>query len=169
MVFKHIQGWWLNHLRGEPIAVFNSSFCKEVFPDIQPKQCSAFPSFNKCLLLKPPCSTPKGPPVSQRKGSNNRVMLLMPPAPRCSPAIQGTACSLRLHPCCAAAVQELWEIQLLIGCNMLYCLLTCLHRMQFQLFYTEVICFCGKRSKYLLCCASWIKGKLYIAQTFERR
>jgi len=37
MVFKHIQGWWLNHLPGEPIPVLNSPFCKEVFPDIQPK------------------------------------------------------------------------------------------------------------------------------------
>ena len=34
---KHIQGWWLNHLPGEPIPVLNNSFWKEVFPDIQPK------------------------------------------------------------------------------------------------------------------------------------
>jgi len=37
MVVKHIQGWWLNHLPGEPILVLNNPFCKEVFPDIQPK------------------------------------------------------------------------------------------------------------------------------------
>ena len=37
MVFKYIQGWWLNHLPGEPIPVLNNPFCKEVFPDIQPK------------------------------------------------------------------------------------------------------------------------------------
>jgi len=36
-VFKHIQGWQLNHLPGEPIPVLNHPFCKEVFPDIQPK------------------------------------------------------------------------------------------------------------------------------------
>ena len=33
MVFKHIQGWYLNHLPGEPIPVLNNPFCKEVFPD----------------------------------------------------------------------------------------------------------------------------------------
>ena len=37
MVFKDIQGWWLNHLPGEPIPVLNNPFCKEVFPDIQTK------------------------------------------------------------------------------------------------------------------------------------
>ena len=36
MVFKRIQGWWLNHLPGEPIPVLYNLFCK-VFPDIQPK------------------------------------------------------------------------------------------------------------------------------------
>ena len=36
-VVKHIQGWWLNHLPGQPIPVLNNPFCKEVFPDIQPK------------------------------------------------------------------------------------------------------------------------------------
>ena len=36
-VFKHIQGWWINHIRGEPIPVLNNPFCKEVFPDIQHK------------------------------------------------------------------------------------------------------------------------------------
>ena len=36
-VFKHIQGWWLNPLPGEPIPVLNHPFCKEVFLDIQPK------------------------------------------------------------------------------------------------------------------------------------
>jgi len=33
-VFKHIQGWWLNHLPGEPVPVFNNPFCKEGFPDV---------------------------------------------------------------------------------------------------------------------------------------
>jgi len=37
MDYKHVQGWWLNHLPGEPIPVFTNPFCKEVFPDIQPK------------------------------------------------------------------------------------------------------------------------------------
>jgi len=37
MVFKHIQGWSLNHLPGEPIPVLNNPFSKDVFPDIQPK------------------------------------------------------------------------------------------------------------------------------------
>ena len=37
MVFKHIQGWWLNHLPGEPILVLNNPLSKEVFPYIQPK------------------------------------------------------------------------------------------------------------------------------------
>ena len=36
MVVKHIQGWRLNHLTGEPIPVINNPFCK-VFPDIQPQ------------------------------------------------------------------------------------------------------------------------------------
>ena len=35
MVFKHIQG--LNHLPEQHIPVLNNPFCKEVFPDIQPK------------------------------------------------------------------------------------------------------------------------------------
>ena len=35
--FLNIQGWRLNHLPGEPIPVLNNPFCKEVFPDIQPK------------------------------------------------------------------------------------------------------------------------------------
>ena len=37
MALKHIQGWWLNNLPGEPIAVFNHPFWKEVFPNVQPK------------------------------------------------------------------------------------------------------------------------------------
>ena len=37
MVFKHIQGWWLHHLHGEPLPVLNNPFCQEVSPDIQPK------------------------------------------------------------------------------------------------------------------------------------
>ena len=37
MVFKHMQGWWLNHLPGEPVPVLNNPFCKEVFPNVQPK------------------------------------------------------------------------------------------------------------------------------------
>jgi len=36
-VFKHIQGWWLNHLPGQSIPVLNNPFCKEQFPDIQPE------------------------------------------------------------------------------------------------------------------------------------
>jgi len=31
MVFKHIQGWWLNHFPGEPIPVLYNLFYKEVF------------------------------------------------------------------------------------------------------------------------------------------
>ena len=30
-VFKGIQGWWLNHLLGEPIPVLHNPFCKEAF------------------------------------------------------------------------------------------------------------------------------------------
>ena len=37
MVFKHIQGWWINHLPGDPILVLNNPFSKEVFSDIQRK------------------------------------------------------------------------------------------------------------------------------------
>ena len=37
MVFKHIQGWWLNHLPGESIPVLNHSFCKGSFSHTQPK------------------------------------------------------------------------------------------------------------------------------------
>ena len=37
MVFRCHQGWWFNHLPGEPIPVLNHPFSKEVFPDIQPK------------------------------------------------------------------------------------------------------------------------------------
>jgi len=36
MVFKHIQGRWLNHFPGEPIPVLNNPFCRD-FHDIQPK------------------------------------------------------------------------------------------------------------------------------------
>jgi len=31
MIFKHIQGWWLNHLPLEPIPMLYNPFCIEVF------------------------------------------------------------------------------------------------------------------------------------------
>ena len=45
---EHIQGWWLNHLPGQPTPVPNHSSGEEIFPDIQPEsllaQLKAIPS-----------------------------------------------------------------------------------------------------------------------------
>jgi len=37
MFFKHLQGWGLNHLPGQPVPMPDHSFSKEIFPNIQPK------------------------------------------------------------------------------------------------------------------------------------
>jgi len=35
MFSEHLQGWWLNHLPGQPIPIPDHSFSKEIFPAIQ--------------------------------------------------------------------------------------------------------------------------------------
>ena len=37
MFFKHLQGWGLNHLPGQPVPMPEHSFSKEIFPNIQSK------------------------------------------------------------------------------------------------------------------------------------
>jgi len=61
MVFKHIQGWWLNHLPGEPIPVFNNIFLigPKVFPDIQPKLTLVqFEAISPCPITSEKRPTP---------------------------------------------------------------------------------------------------------------
>lgn len=36
-LLKHLQGWWLHHLSGEPIPRSNDPFCGGTSPDVQPK------------------------------------------------------------------------------------------------------------------------------------
>jgi len=38
MFLEHLQGWWLNHLPGQPISAPDHSFREEIFPSIQPDQ-----------------------------------------------------------------------------------------------------------------------------------
>ena len=81
MVFKHVQGWWLNHLPGEHIPVLHNPFCKEGFPDIQTKppleQLEAI-SFRPATSKKRPTSLSLQSPfrcLKRAKRSPNNALL----------------------------------------------------------------------------------------------
>ena len=99
MDFKHIQGWRLNHLAGEPIAVLNHFTCKEVFPDILPK----------LTLVQPKVISPHPVTCHQWEKTSPAFPL---PSLSVAPSLSGST-----HPSSGPSMLPAWSVSVLLCCQ----------------------------------------------------